>query len=595
MNSTLGNLIQSTVQSPYAWHWQLLTTTLVSLASVFTITYIYTTLDFAFAVHSGTRPPTVPYAIPFVGHTIQIASDSDAFLRRIRERYGEIPLQLVMLGQGRWTFVPHGQTMQDLFRSSKSAANTAMTIRVNRFLFALPERDLAIIEADKTGNLAQPNPGTEHYPAGLRWQYRIRSMLEGLLQGTALDSFIQKYLDVYRARLEQGVMTPHIGTDEWVEVPDLLSWLRRDMLRAAMEAQCGESPFRLNDDFDRDFWAFDEAMPTLLKETPRWLAPRAWASRDKMVANLRRWLEHADQRFDWTDEDQVEAGWEPLYGSRLVRGRQRLFRDTNGSKEADANQQLGLLWATNSNSIPSTFYALLGVLLSDNLRTRTLAEIDAALDSSTTATATSTDFNLTKLCSGKLLNSLYLETLRYAFGIFLIRVPIVDNFRLGTHVYGKDDKLIYSTWAAHHDATFWNEGHVLADGKPAHPVDSWWGERFLSYPDDPTSGPIKKHDGPGSPPEKAKERTTQDDQGASLVSNGLAGHFYPYGGGLTICPGRHFAKQEILASLALLLRTFEFELVDPLAAARVRPKLGSAFGTMSPDGKVAVRVRRRKV
>lgn len=64
---------------------------------------------------------------------------------------------------------------------------------------------------------------------------------------------------------------------------------------------------------------------------------------------------------------------------------------------------------------------------------------------------------------------------------------------------------------------------------------------------------------------------------------------------MTICPGRHFAKQELMAAIALLLRTFEFELVDPVAAAKLQPEVGSAFGTMMPDRVVSAKVRRRKL
>ena len=34
------------------------------------------------------------------------------------------------------------------------------------------------------------------------------------------------------------------------------------------------------------------------------------------------------------------------------------------------------------------------------------------------------------------------------------------------------------------------------------------------------------------------------------------------GGGVTICPGRHFAKQEIMATIAMLVTNLDIELVD---------------------------------
>ncbi len=37
---------------------------------------------------------------------------------------------------------------------------------------------------------------------------------------------------------------------------------------------------------------------------------------------------------------------------------------------------------------------------------------------------------------------------------------------------------------------------------------------------------------------------------------------FPYGGGTTICPGRFFAKQEILLTIGLLVSKFDIEFVE---------------------------------
>ncbi|KAH6657631.1 cytochrome P450 [Truncatella angustata] len=560
-------------------------TILLLIVSPFVLTWLYTSIRFNIEAKSGSKAPTLPYVIPFLGHSIPFFINSDKFLRRVREQYGSLPLQLIV-GPNRWTYIPHGQTVHEVFKSPKSAANKAMQLRVLSNLFDVPDEDMAILEADNTGFQIIPAPGTENFPHEKRWFHHNHSNSQSLLQGKPLFTMTQTFLDKYTARLQKKHEIQH---DQWTEVPDLFGFVQTDMLRAAMEAMCGDHVYELAPNFDSNYWAFDAAMPTLLKQVPRWLAPKAWAARDKILKDVRAWLEYADKHFDWDNQELTGTEWEPVYGSRLMRARQEAFRLTGQTKNADPNQQLGLIWATNSNVIPATFYSLLGLLLSENLEARITAEVDSAF------IGTGLNVDLPKLCSGKLLTSVYLESLRYSFGIMLIRVPTLDNFWLGGYAYGKKDTLVYSTWAAHHDAKFWNTGRISADGHAEHSVDSWWGERFLEYPDDPASGPIRKPDPEVYRQAKMTTRDAKDDQHATVVTAGLAGHFYPYGGGSTICPGRHFAKQELMAAVALLLRTFEFQLVDPAAAAKLQPDVGSAFGTMMPDRAVSARIRRRRL
>lgn len=46
------------------------------------------------------------------------------------------------------------------------------------------------------------------------------------------------------------------------------------------------------------------------------------------------------------------------------------------------------------------------------------------------------------------------------------------------------------------------------------------------------------------------------------ITSGLNGKYFPFGGGRYMCPGRTSAKQEILATLAVLLLNFDVEVVE---------------------------------
>lgn len=84
----------------------------------------------------------------------------------------------------------------------------------------------------------------------------------------------------------------------------------------------------------------------------------------------------------------------------------------------------------------------------------------------------------------------------------------------------------------------------------------------------------------------------------SPVVNGRVTDMIP-GGGVSMRPGRHFAKQEILLTIAMLLSGFEFEFVEWVTMdgresdrpPRNNPKYEGA-GCMPPDGDMKVRMKR---
>ena len=80
------------------------------------------------------------------------------------------------------------------------------------------------------------------------------------------------------------------------------------------------------------------------------------------------------------------------------------------------------------------------------------------------------------------------------------------------------------------------------------------------------------------------------------MTTGIQGHYFPYGGGLKQCPGRFFAKQEMMAGVAVLLRACEIELLDPIGAKRIDAKMNRfPFGTVLPNSNIPVRIRRRRL
>ena len=198
--------------------------------------------------------------------------------------------------------------------------------------------------------------------------------------------------------------------------------------------------------------------------------------------------------------------------------------------------------SSNANEIPAVLWSLLHILLSENVTSRVVAELEDVFDPS------SNTVNVKKACSGPLMNSIFMETMRLRSPGTVIRQCTVPDFRLGGWTLPKDSLVMATNWLAGRDTDFWNTGCRFADNRLQHPLDDFWAERFLTYPDDPTSGPIRKPghslqtlppvvtaekhaDATRKSPEQTRHRLPKDDKQATLVTKGLTTHFFPFGGG----------------------------------------------------------------
>lgn len=144
-----------------------------------------------------------------------------------------------------------------------------------------------------------------------------------------------------------------------------------------------------------------------------------------------------------------------------------------------------------------------------------------------------------------------------------------------------------ANWLGALDTSFWNTGRVV-DGKAQHPVDKFWAERFLVYDNDPASGPLRKPD---------CDFATDSDNckgGGKVATAGLRGHWFPFGGGASKCPGEALAKRSMLSAVAMALMHLHIRLDDPIGAGNVKSgHRALPFGSHSFDRAVPGRLKRR--
>lgn len=190
------------------------------------------------------------------------------------------------------------------------------------------------------------------------------------------------------------------------------------------------------------------------------------------------------------------------------------------------------------------------------------------------------------------MQSVYAETLRLRVAVLITRAPDFSDFQLGEWTLQKGEMIGMSSRTAALNHQLWNAG----TSHDPHPLDEFWANRFLVLPGDTSSGPLRD----GRSHQVRNENSTSDSLAAQSTSepkfsiDGLAGGWIPFGGGQRMCPGRHFAKQEIIGTFAMLLDMFDIELQMPKGWAPVMDMRYFPLGGLPIKGAVGFRIRTRK-
>ena len=238
----------------------------------------------------------------------------------------------------------------------------------------------------------------------------------------------------------------------------------------------------------------------------------------------------------------------------------------------------------NANAVPATIWFCLELIQDQKLLARVRQEVDKARTPAASDTM-GAGFDLAKLCDNPLLQSCFAETLRLYMNVALMRTPDKKDFTLGRWRFPRHKLIVLSSRTAHYNTDLWNAG---TPEKP-HPLNEFWADRFLVYPGDPSSGPLRV--GAGSNEKKVKAlREAKEQNGPIFSIDGLAGGWIPFGGGQHMCPGRFFAKNEMVAAFAIISSEYEIELTGgskPEPDMRFFP-----VGMLPPKDKITFRIRR---
>ncbi|XP_036194194.1 cytochrome P450 7A1 [Myotis myotis] len=281
-----------------------------------------------------------------------------------------------------------------------------------------------------------------------------------------------------------------------------------------------------------NFKEFDKIFPALVAGLPIHVFKTAHHAREKLAEGLRH--ENLGKR------DHM---------SELVRFLNDMLSTLDDMEKAKT--QLAVLWASQANTIPATFWSLFQMMRSPEAMKAATEEVNKTLESAGQKISLEDQpicLNQMQLNDMPVLDSIIKESLRLSSASLNIRTAKEDftlHLQDGSYNIRKDDIIALYPQLMHLDPEI--------------------------YPDPLTFKYDRYLD------ENGKTKTT-------FYSNGLKLKYYymPFGSGATICPGRLFAVQEIKQFLILMLSYFELEFVDSNVKCPPLDQSRAGLGVLPP-------------
>ncbi|KAI3528664.1 hypothetical protein CSPX01_16066 [Colletotrichum filicis] len=511
------------------------------------------------------EPPSLPGLIPYVSNTYQYITDNSRFLERATEALKKSSVVKFNLGADTVYLVAGSHNVRKLFRNSSNntLSSDKFIVMVNGRVQGMTDEDVAVMYNDRSGRLKTPAAGTESMPENQRFWVGLHHVFnEHLFRAEATAKLAESFITFFGEKLDQQ------PRDEW-ETLQLFKYLKKDMAEAATISLAGRKLIEDHPGFVDIFWEFDTIAMQLMYGLPTWINPKPKQIQRKTLAMMSDFLTDAWAKFDWNGPD-ADADWEPTFGSRLQREHSKFWEKKGFSLQSRAGMYIGSITGINSNSVPQTAWAVMEVIKDRSLFQAVRQEVDSVsiIDPKTGKRT----FDVAKLVTLPLLQSIYVETLRMHVSINITR-EVMEPMELDGYHLSKGSLVQAPTQIGHREESVW--------GVEGHPASEFWAERHIKF--------VEKEDEDGKL-QRVKE----------FAVAGRPSDFFPYGGGVSMCPGRFFAKQEIMLAVAMIASRFDIEFEDWVnfdgshsERSPINDKAYVGAGAVPPDRDMRMRWRRR--
>ncbi|EHK98413.1 putative Cholesterol 7-alpha-monooxygenase [Glarea lozoyensis 74030] len=359
--------------------------------------------------------------------------------------------------------------------------------------------------------VVSPAPAAED--SGSRILHDLHALTPQHLTGKSLDRLTDYFINVICADIDKRFPKKDDENYAW-ETMDLCEFVKSTWCHASITALFGTNIYEIWPGIEKWLWAFDKEFQKMFTQMPRAVMPKPYALLDEGQEMCEKWEAEA-----LAAEERGEIGgdpdWDKYWGLRFVRLRDEYLRKSGLSTKFRAGNQVVFIWGCYTDQI---------------------------------------------------------ESLRWATASPSPRVVRQDT-QLGPYHLKKGNMAMVHSRTLQMDEATW-----CIPGKPESHPSKFWAERFLDGDSETEKVRVEenaeaesnyssdiKASHPVAKPLKPKQHEVVGAKSKEMQARMLA--LRPFGGGTTLCPGRHFATNEIMGGLAALLLRLEIE-VDEDALAK---------------------------
>lgn len=500
--------------------------------------------------HHPNEPPILPSRLPFLGPLLGMALHGGRYLKHLGLAHsGRLPIFTLPVPFSRLYIVTSPPLAAAVQRASRSLSFAPLVPDITRRVLGLDARTVAIVR-DRVDE-----------PGGGGFLGEVQALVYGYLApgGGQLEALSLAAARELAEQVHGAAGAPGLMSGEEEEVPDLLVWVRRFVAQGTGRLLYGErNPLALDAGLEEAFWDFDHGLGGLLAGVLPWLTARkAYRGRERLVAAFEGWIRAGRHQGDDVPD--------------IIKERVRIANEHGFTPQATARSEVSFLFAGIVNTATTTFWTVLQVFARRDLLAEVRHEVGRCGESGGEGEVRLSLEQLKTACPTLL--AVVRECLRLGSDNYSVRLVKTDTeLGEGQYMLKAGSVVQIAGGVIHADREIWGDNAAVFDHT-----------RFLTMQQAPGHGQSAE----------AKERPRPQQTPSGGVHPAA---FRAFGGGKTLCPGRHFAINEILAFVAVIVLTFDIEAADGTGKISIPKKDDGVLPVhiLGPVEPVKVRVRVRK-
>lgn len=473
------------------------------------------------------EPPTVFFGTPFLGSLYGLLSRGVSYYETIRDQVKQSVYTTWIVSQ-KFYIITCPELISKINRKQRVISSNGPFVQtVYGKILSLDKTSLELLSsASKDGN-SLVKDSHDMYHTVLK---PGNSVMERMLFDT-----ISKFPVHLRSSMSQSEGDTPI---------DLMKLLRTSVTMAMADALYGPTnPFSSDPSLVDEFWNFEDGIMMLVMNIiPSWTAPKAVRGRERMVDAFRS---HAQK----TRNQPTSCG---LPG--LVRQNRELHQWYSCSEDHTARAELGLFLGLTTSLVPALFWLVGKVSTWDD------GHLLDAIRDELTPVIQRTQHDKKGGANGRLVRTLSVSTLKAKCPLYMSTAREVLRFTAaGIAAFEVlEDTILESSQGGRQRLHHLKKGAALQIPATAvHTDESVWGPDAADF---------------------VPQRFMAINAGNKVHPSA----FRAFGGGSTLCPGRHIAEDMMLAMAAVILTEFDLRFVGPVGLPD--PDRSQMTSMMKPEG-----------